>query len=121
MVLRVRWIFLSTSLIIPLAFGDMFHKSISHGKPCKMHFLAYFTLQSTLVMLHMLRKVEDHENHVRWIYLTTVLYMGEVRSMRKQNKYLYGFPDQMIWFFHHHPHRYQKASIFRFMPKVSKL
>ena len=29
-------------------------KSISHGKPYKMHFLAYFTLQSTLVMLNTL-------------------------------------------------------------------
>ena len=28
-------------------------------------------------MLNTLRKVKDHENHVRWIYLTTVLYMGE--------------------------------------------
>ena len=52
-------------------------KSISLGKPYKMHFLAYFTVQGTLVMINTLRKVEDHENHVRWIYLTTVLYMGE--------------------------------------------
>ena len=50
-------------------------KSISHGKPYKMYFLEYFTLQCTLVMLITLRKVDDHENHVRWIYLTTVLYM----------------------------------------------
>ena len=28
-------------------------------------------------MLNTLRKVEDHENHVRWMYLTTVLYMRE--------------------------------------------
>ena len=28
-------------------------------------------------MINTMRKVEDHENHVRWIYLTTVLYMGE--------------------------------------------
>ena len=28
-------------------------------------------------MLTTLRKVEDHENHVRWIYLKTVLNMGE--------------------------------------------
>ena len=51
-------------------------KSISHGKPYKMHFLAYFTLHGALVMLNTLRKLEDHENHVRWIYLATVLYMG---------------------------------------------
>ena len=42
-----------------------------------MYFLAYFTLQGTLIKLNTLRKVEDHENHVRWIYLKTVLYMGE--------------------------------------------
>ena len=30
-----------------------------------------------LVMLNdTLHKVEDHENHVTWIYLPTVLYMG---------------------------------------------
>ena len=37
-------------------------------------------------MLNTLRKVEDHENHVRWIYLATVLNMGgggKVRSMRE--------------------------------------
>ena len=39
--------------------------------------LAYFTLQSMLTMLNTLHKVEDHENHVSWIYLTTVLYMEE--------------------------------------------
>ena len=64
--------------------GTSGEKSISHGKPYTMHFLAYFTLQGTLVMLNTLRKVEDHENHVRWIYLTTVLYMGEVRIMRER-------------------------------------
>ena len=30
-------------------------KSISHGKPYKMHFLAYFTLRGTLVMLTLLK------------------------------------------------------------------
>ena len=49
-------------------------KSISHEKPYKMHYLAYCTFQGTSIAL---RKVEDHENHVRWIYLTTVLYMGK--------------------------------------------
>ena len=28
-------------------------------------------------MLNTRHKVEDHENHVRWIYFTAVLYMGE--------------------------------------------
>ena len=46
-----------------------------------MHFLTYFTRQGTLIMLNALCKVEDHENHVRWIYLTTVLNMGTVRSL----------------------------------------
>ena len=31
-------------------------------------------------MLNTLRKVEDRENHVRWIYLATVLNMGEIRK-----------------------------------------
>ena len=57
-------------------------KSISHGKPYKMNFLTYFTLQGTLVILNTLHKVEDHENHVRWIYLTTVLYMGSQKYAR---------------------------------------
>ena len=59
-------------------------KSISHGKPYKIHFLANFTLQGTLIMLNTLCKIEDYENHVRWIYLTTVLNMGE---SRKQEAY----------------------------------
>ena len=49
----------------------------SHMEPHKMHFLAYFTLQGTLIKLNTLCKVADHENHVRWTYLTTVLCMGE--------------------------------------------
>ena len=55
-------------------------KSISHGKPYKMHFLAYFTLQGTLVMLNTLRKVEDHENHVGFISQLFSTW-GKVRSM----------------------------------------
>ena len=58
--------------------------SISHGKPNKMHFLACFTLQGTLVMLNTLHKVEDHENHWRLIYLTTVLYMGESQKYARK-------------------------------------
>ena len=38
-----------------------------------MHLLAYFTLQVTLIMIYTLRKVEDNENHVRWIYLTIII------------------------------------------------
>ena len=51
-------------------------KSISHGKPHKMHFLAYFTLQGTLIMLNILCKVEDHENQLLSIW-------GKVGSMRE--------------------------------------
>ena len=84
MVFHVRWIFSyyeSLNFIEWLATRVGFvangEKSISHGKPCNMNFLAYFALQRTIVMLNTLRKVEDHENQVGWIYLTTVLYMGE--------------------------------------------
>ena len=68
--------------------GDSWwEKFISHKKPYKMHFLAYLTLQGMLIMLNTLCKVEDHENHVRWIYLIigTVLYMGE--SQKYARKY----------------------------------
>ena len=64
------------SLATRVGFGDPSGEiSISHGKPYKMHFLVYFTRQDTLVMQNTLCKVEDHANHARWIYLTTVLYM----------------------------------------------
>ena len=33
-------------------------KSISHGKPYKMHFLAYFTLQDMLIRLNIRRKLK---------------------------------------------------------------
>ena len=81
---HVRWVFLprvSESRPSRLRRGwyseTSGEKFISHGTPYKMHFIAYFTLQGTLAMLNTLRQVEDHENHVRWIYLTTVHYMGE--------------------------------------------
>ena len=81
MVFHVRWIFLTTSRLRRGWDSETSgEKSISHGKPYTMLFLAYFALQGMLVMLNTLRKVEDHENHVRWIYLTTVL---KVRSMRE--------------------------------------
>ena len=54
-------------------------------KPYKMYFLAYFTLQDMLVMLNILRKVENHENHVRWIYIKTVLNMGDSRKYARIN------------------------------------
>ena len=66
------------------------NKSISHGKLYKMHFPTYFTLQGTLIKLNTLRKVEDHENHVRWIYLTTVLYMGDSQKYAKSSPEMVG-------------------------------
>ena len=62
-------------------------KSISHGKPYKMYFNAYLTLQGTLLMLNTLHKVEDHENHARWIYLTTILHKEE--SQKYVRKYIF--------------------------------
>ena len=71
-----RLIFLTTILWVV-------RKSISHGKPYNMHFLAYFSLQITLMYGgHVLHKVEYYENHVRCIYLTTVLNTGESRTFR---------------------------------------
>ena len=32
-------------------------------------------------------KVADHENHVRWIYLTTVLCMGECQKYARSVTY----------------------------------
>ena len=86
MIFHVRWMFSNHESLNPTRVAKRrgwdsetsCEKSISHGKPYKMHFLAYFTLQGMIVMLNTLRKIEDHENHVRWIYLTTVLYMGEI-------------------------------------------
>ena len=98
MVFHVRWIFLTTNLGEGLRRGwdseTSVEKSISHGKPYKMHFLAYFTFQGTLIMLNILRKVEYHENHVRWIYLTTVLYMGESKKYARIQNLTFGLPHQ---------------------------
>ena len=40
------------------------------------HAHAFSRILCTFVMINTLRKVKDHENHVRWIYLKTVLYIG---------------------------------------------
>ena len=61
-------------------------KSISYGKPYKMHFLAYFALQGMLVELNTLQKVEDHENHVRLILknqFSQLFSTWKVLSMRE--------------------------------------
>ena len=36
----------------------------------------FIQVQDTFIMVNTLRKVEDHENHARWIYLTPVHNMG---------------------------------------------
>ena len=46
-------------------FGDDWWEIHLAWEPYIMHFLAYFTLQGML-------NIEDHENHMRWIYLATV-------------------------------------------------
>ena len=55
-----------------------------------MHFLAYFSLQGALIMLNTLRKVEDRENHVRWIYLDCSQHGGKSESMREYPNYILG-------------------------------
>ena len=88
-IIYMRWIFFTTSLWIPpeslAGWGSETsrEKSISHGKPYKMHFLTYFTCQGTIIKPNTLCKVADHENHVRWIYLTKLMFStwGKVRSM----------------------------------------
>ena len=82
LVFHVRWVFSpqiseSHPSRLPWDSETSGEKSISHGKPYKLHFIAYLTLQGTLIKLNTRRKVEDHEQHVRWMYLITVIYMGE--------------------------------------------
>ena len=62
-----------------------------------MHFLAYFTLQCLLIMLSTLHKIEDHENHVRWIYLATVLNMGESWKYARRS-----VPASHVFSIHHY-------------------
>ena len=61
--------------------GQILRLVVRNPSRMKIHkkciFSHTFTLQGTLVMLNTLRKVEYNENHVRWIYLTTILCMGE--------------------------------------------
>ena len=44
---------------------------------------AFSRILYTLIKLNKMCKVADHENHVRWIYLTTVLCMGEGQKYAK--------------------------------------
>ena len=74
-------------MICILILRESGEKSISHGKPYEMHFLAYFSMTKVRWSVNTLCKVEDHENHVGWIYLTTVLYMGE--SQKYAEKHIY--------------------------------
>ena len=69
---------------------------ILYGFPCEMDFSHHESLnparvacdEGTLIMLNALRKVEDRENHVRWIYLFST--WGKVGNMR----------DYLLTFFH---------------------
>ena len=53
-------------------------------KPYKMNFLTYLALRGKLIMINTLQKLEDHENHARWIYLTIVLNMGKSRKYARK-------------------------------------
>ena len=78
MVFHVRWIFLTTSLRIP---PELLATSVGFGDESAFSRIFY-----TLIKLNSLGKVADHENHVRWIYLTTVLCMGESQKYVKTNE-----------------------------------
>ena len=78
MVFHVTWNFLTTSLRIPP------ESRSDEGGIRRRVDLAWKTIQNAfsrilynLIKLNIMCKVADHENHVRWIYLTTVLCMGE--------------------------------------------
>ena len=49
---------------------------------------AYVALQGTLVMLNILCKVDDHENDVRWIYLTAVRNIRESRKCARNGEHM---------------------------------
>ena len=51
----------------------------------QMHFLTYFTLQVTLIMIDILHKVKDHKNDVRRIDPTPVLNMGESQKYARNS------------------------------------
>ena len=51
----------------------------SHHKshnPTGISCLAYFAIQGMLIMINILRKVANNENHRKWMYLITVLNVG---------------------------------------------
>ena len=72
MVFHVRLSFLTISLLITLESDFSDAKIHLTWKLYKMHFLAYFILQGEKYFV----QCEDNENHMRWMYLTTVLNMG---------------------------------------------
>ena len=63
---------------------------MKNHKKCIFLTYIYFTLQGTLILLNTLRNVAGRENHVRWIYLTTVLNMGDSRKHARTD---IDFPD----------------------------
>ena len=77
MVCHVRWIILTTSLWI--SFGDEWWEINLTWKTIQTHTKCIFShalLQGTLIMLNILCKAKINENHVRCVYLTTVLNIG---------------------------------------------
>ena len=72
------------SLATRVGFGDKWREIYLTRKTIR-HEFPRLTLPGTLFMLNTLRKVEDHDNHVRWIYLTTVLYVGESQKYARIN------------------------------------
>ena len=79
MVFHVRWIFLTTNLRIPpeSRFGDEWWKIHLIWKIIQN---AFSRILYTLMHFNIMRNVADHENHVRWVYLTTVLCMGKCQK-----------------------------------------
>ena len=69
-----------SSLRDSAGFGDSWWEIHLTWKTIQNAFSAYFTLQCTLIKLNIMRNVADHENHVRWVHLTTVLCMGECQK-----------------------------------------
>ena len=69
MVFHVRWTFLTTSLRNP-------HQRENPSRAETLQNVFSHILYAQ-VMLNILCKVEDHENHARWIHLATILNMGK--------------------------------------------
>ena len=70
----------STALVPPESRSDeggIRWRVVRNSSHMEHHTKCIFSHTYTLIKLNTLCKVSDHETHVRWIYLTTVLCMGE--------------------------------------------